>query len=106
MKKALGWSDKDILANTEFLRLEAAQLWELNMITQMGPDYKNQLLQQAQAGAMPEGGDMGGPPMGGGGIPPSFGGGEAAIGGEEPSAIPPNAGNAPEAPIVGEEPQA
>jgi len=105
MKKALGWSDKEILANTEFMRLEAAQLWELNMITQMGPDYKNLLLQQAQAGAMPEGGDMGAVPAGGGGLPPSFGGGEAAIGGEEPSMVPPNAGNAPEAPMVPEEPQ-
>jgi hypothetical protein len=105
MKKALGFTDKEILANNEFLRLQMALEWELNMLLTMGPDFKNQLLQQAQAGAPAEGGNMGGgaPPMGGGGMPPDMGGGMDIGGGEEP---PPNAGNPPELPIVGEEPQA
>jgi hypothetical protein len=101
MKKALGFTDKEILANVEFRRLEAAQEFELQQILTLGPDWKSQLLQQAQAGAPAEGGDMG-PPIGGGEIP-QFGGGEASIGGEEPSAVPPNSGNPPEADIVPEE---
>lgn len=100
MKKALGWSDREILANVEFMRLEAAQQWELNMIQTMGPDFKNQLLQQAQAGTPPEG-DMGTQPMGGGGGIPSFGGGDAALDSSEP---PPNAGIEPTPEIVPENP--
>lgn len=106
MKKILGWTDQDILANVEFMRLEAGHQYELAQIAANGPQWKEQLLAQAEGGAPLEDGDMGGAPsMGGGGgstVPPEFGGGEPALGTEpEP---PPNAGNAPEAPIVGEEP--
>ena len=104
-KKTLGWKDKDILADRELRRKDAELEWELQQIITMGPNWKEQLLQQAQSGT-PEGGDMmaaggGSAPGGVGGMPPAFGGGEAAIGGEE--TLPPNAGNPPEMPIVPEE---
>jgi hypothetical protein len=101
-KKVLGWEDKDILSDREFRRKDAELEWELQQILALGPDWKKQLIQQAQ-GAPQEGGDMmGGAGMGGvGGMPPAFGGGEAAIGGDE--TMPPNAGIAPEMPIVPEE---
>jgi len=110
MKKALGFSDKEILANIEFRRLEAGQEFELQQILSLGPDWKNQLLQQAEGGAAPEGGgEMGGgmPPNMGGGMPPDMGGGEIpdtsmGLGQEEP----PNAGNPPEPPAVPEAPPA
>lgn len=103
-KKILGWKDKDILADRELRRKDAELEWELQQIMALGPDWKSQLLQQANAGAAEEGGEMmGGDMMGGaGGMPPAFGGGEPAIGGDE--TLPPNAGNAPEMPIVPEEP--
>lgn len=100
LKKALGWTDQLVLANNELLRKDAELTWELNMITTMGPDFKNQLLQQAQAGAPAESPDMGGggmPPMGGGGGMPdtSMGLGQEA---------PPNAGVEPDQAAVAEEP--
>jgi hypothetical protein len=108
-KKVLGWKDKDILADRELRRKDAELDWELQQIMAMGPNWKEQLLQQAQGGAPEAGDDLGG--MGGGmgaggagGLPPSFGGGEAAIGGDE--TLPPNAGVAPEMPMVPEEPPA
>jgi hypothetical protein len=105
-KKVMGWNDKDILADRELRRKDMELEWELQQIMAMGPDWKKQLLQQAQTGALPEGGDMGGgmSPGGAGGMPPPFSGGDAALGGDE--MMPPNAGNPPEAPIAPEEPAA
>jgi hypothetical protein len=98
MKKALGWQDKDVLANRGFLETEAAFDWKLQQILTLGPNFAEIALQQAQAGVPAEGGDMaGGAPMAGGipsmGAPPD-------LGGEE---LPPNAGVAPENPIVPDE---
>jgi len=105
MKKALDWKDKDILANRELLRKDAELEFEIAQIMALGPDWKQQLIDQANAGAEPAaagaGGGLGGG-LGGGGMPPDFGGGEATIGTEEPP-MPPNAGNAPQAPMVPEE---
>jgi hypothetical protein len=101
MKKALGWSDKDILANRAFREQDAAFEWKINNIMTMGPNWNELLQQQAQQGAPMEGGEA--PMGGGGGMPPAFGGGEASIGGEEPT-LPPNAGNPPQEEIVPEEP--
>ena len=102
LKKVMGWDDQMILANNEFMRVDAGLAWEIAQITSLGPNFKQQLLDQANAGAPPEGG-MGAPPdMGGGGgpsIPPTMGG---PVGGEAP----PNAGIPPEAPAVPEEPPA
>jgi hypothetical protein len=104
-KKVMGWKDADILADRSFRRSDAELEWELQQIMALGPNWKSQLLQQAEAGNTPEDGGMGGlgGGMGGsGGLPPSFGGREAAIGSEE--TLPPNAGNAPVPEIVPEEP--
>ena len=106
-KKVLGWKDKDILADRELRRRDAELEWELQQITTLGPDWKTQLLAQANAGGPPEegmGGELGG--GAGGTMPPDFGGGEAAIGNGMEQPQPPNAGNVPEAPAVPEEPQA
>ena len=78
-KKYLGWKDKDILANREFLRKDAELTWELGQISTLGPAWKEQIIAQDITGseaAAPEGG-MGGMEAGGG-IPPDFGGGAAA----------------------------
>ena len=80
-KKYLGWSDKDVLADREFRRSDAAFTWELQQIANAGPNWKAQLLQgAAEPAAAGEAPEMGGGI--GGGMPPDFGGGPAAIGGE------------------------
>ena len=96
-KKYLGWKDKDILANSEFLRKDAELQWELQQITTLGPAWKEQIIAQDVAGGGEEamgGGDMGG---GGGGMPPDFGGGPAAAGAppEAPGEAPGPPGGAP-----------
>jgi hypothetical protein len=67
-KKYLGWSDKQVLSNREFLRKDAALAWELQQIAGAGPGWKEQ--QTAEADAI-----AGAPPTGapGGGAPPAFG---------------------------------
>ena len=83
-KKYLGWKDRDILANREFLRKDAEIQWELSQIMAAGPAWK----EQALAGELAEGGEAAVGGEGGGvggaeGAIPEFGGGEAAVGGEE-----------------------
>jgi hypothetical protein len=101
-KKVLGWKDQDILADRELRRKDMELEWELQQIMAYGPKWKEQLIQQANAGAPPEGGAPGG---GGGGMPPAFGGGPAALGGDAgmETELPPNAGVAPEPAAVPEE---
>ncbi len=81
-KKYLGWKDRDILANREFLRKDAELQWELGQIQAAGPAWK----EVAVAGEVAEGeaavGGEGAGIGGGGGIP-EFGGGPADVGGEE-----------------------
>tara|TARA_R110002167_G_scaffold67992_2_gene192084 strand:- start:4032 stop:5816 length:1785 start_codon:yes stop_codon:yes gene_type:complete len=80
-KKYLGWKDRDILANREFLRKDAEMQWELAQIQAAGPMWKEQLA--ATAGAEAEiGGEGGGVAGGGEGGIPEFGGGGAADTGE------------------------
>ncbi len=79
-KKYLGWKDRDILANREFLRKDAEMQWELAQIQAAGPMWKEQLAAAADAGGEGgEGGDIGGGAAGGGGDGgiPEFGGGPA-----------------------------
>lgn len=105
LKKTLGWKDKEILANRELLRKDAELDFELQQIATLGPNWKEQMMDQAaaaEAGANAAPGGLGG--LGGGlpqGTPPEFGGGEAAIGVEQTP--PPNAGTPPEQPAVPEE---
>lgn len=90
-KKYLGWKDRDILANREFLRKDAEFQWELQQIGAMGPGWKEAMVAGNLAGGEgTEGvpgapGGMGAEP----GMPPDFGGGPAG-GGE--AALPPAAG--------------
>jgi hypothetical protein len=94
-KKYLGWKDKDILANREFLRKDAELQWEIAQITSSGPNW----MEAAVVGGAGEGGDIAdlgsAPAGGGGGEIPSFGGGPAAAGAEGDS-------EAPEAPAADE----
>lgn len=85
-KKYLGWKDKDILANREFLRKDAELQWELQQISTLGPAWKEQIIAQDISGG--EGAEMGGEGLGGGGggMPPDFSGGPAASGPAEPAA--------------------
>ena len=85
-KKYLGWKDRDILANREFLRKDAEIQWELGQISTAGPAWKEQALagELAEGGEAAVGGEGGG--VGGAGAEgaiPEFGGGEADVGGEE-----------------------
>ena len=85
-KKYLGWKDRDILANREFLRKDAELTWELGQIQAAGPAWKEMAIAgevgEADAAVGGEGGGVGGGAMGAGDIP-EFGGGPADVGGEE-----------------------
>lgn len=96
-KKYLGWKDKDVLANREFLRKDAEMQWELSQIGAAGPNWKEQMIAGGLEGAegAEAGFDGGGADGGGGGIP-EFGGGPAAEGGVDTEV--PEAEPAPEAP--------
>ena len=109
-KKYLGWEDRDILANRQYMRVDKEFTWELAQIEAMGPNWKEQVEAQTASmeGGAEMGGDMGGGmggDLGGAGAPPDFGGGPAAtdIGGEDVGAPVdaevPDTGVAPEAPI-------
>lgn len=93
-KKYLGWKDRDILANREFLRKDAELQWELSQISSTGPAWKDQALAQSMA-ITAGGGEGGAPEIGAPGTPPAFGG-EASVGGEVP-APGPEAATPPEA---------
>jgi hypothetical protein len=84
-KRYLGWSDVDIKANREFLRKDKELRWELTQIENMGPNWKQAVAAQAEAGGAP----------GGGGAPPSGGMGGGMGGG--------GMGGAPSPPEGGEE---
>tara|TARA_R110000765_G_scaffold116201_1_gene209316 strand:- start:414 stop:1070 length:657 start_codon:yes stop_codon:yes gene_type:complete len=80
-KKYLGWKDRDILANREFMRKDAEIQWELAQIQAAGPLWKEQMA-AAAGGEAAVGGEGAGVAGGGGdGAIPEFGGGEAADGG-------------------------
>ena len=83
-KKYLGWKDRDILANREFLRKDAELQWEVSQIAAAGPSWKEQAVAGEVAGdAAAVGGEGGGVGGGGAGDIPDFGGGPADVGGEE-----------------------
>ncbi len=109
MKKYLDWSDNEIKSNREWLRKDKQLAWELAQIEQFGPNWREQLLAQAdqmEAGmeAAP-GGDLGGG-FGGGGLgggidsPPDFGGpvGGEGLGGPVPPPAEPGGGEPPAGP--------
>ena len=82
-KKYLGWKDKDILANREFLRKDAELQWELSQIQAAGPSWKEQAVAGELAGGEAAvGGEGGGVAGGGEGGIPEFGGGPADTGAE------------------------
>lgn len=80
MKKYLGWSDEDIKANREFLRKDKELQWELEQITQGGPNWRASY----QAGTPAEGGGE----AGGGATPPGFGPTPPGLGGAEGEVAP------------------
>ena len=111
-KYYLDMTSDEMQENREWLRKDAAMAWELAKITEMGPNFREQLAAaQGAAGAEGGGGEaLGG--GGGGGAPgaegiPEFGGGEAPTeaGGEGEAGTeaggpetPPPGGGAPTAP--------
>jgi hypothetical protein len=93
-KRYLGWSDSDVMANREFLRKDREFMWELDNITNGGPNW-------AEMGAAP-GGEGGGEGGGGGApgeTPPAFG--PAPTGGAAPEEAGPEAAT-PETPGGGQ----
>ena len=95
-KKYLGWKDKDVLANREFLRKDAEMQWELSQIQAAGPNWKEQMIAGGLEGSAGAEGDMG--DVGGGGGIPDFGGGPAAEG-EVPETDAPEADTAETPPV-------
>ena len=104
-KKYLGWKDKDILANREFLRKDAELQWEISQITTLGPAWREQAITQGISdtegmgaegglGPSPFGGAPGGPAT-----PPDFTGGQAAVG-EMPAGAEGAGGAPPEPPAA------
>jgi hypothetical protein len=110
-KYYLDMSADDMKENREWLRKDAALTWELAKITEMGPNFREQLaLQQGgAAGAEGGGGEAGGMSAGGGGgggggAIPEFGEGGSAV--PPPTGEEPAAGGAPEMPAGGSAPAA
>jgi hypothetical protein len=100
-KKYLGWSDTDMMANREFLRKDRELLWELDQITNNGPNWREVGATQPGQAGQGEAPASGGGSFGGGAdrTPPEFGPGPAAAGGAEagtagaaPGAAAPTAG--------------
>jgi hypothetical protein len=92
-KKLLGWSDIDVKANREFLNKDKELEWELNQITNGGPNWREQM---AVPGEQQPGAAPGGAPAGPAGAPPSFGAPAATPPGGAEAIPPPEAGAAPE----------
>lgn len=90
-KRYLGWSDTDVMANREFLRKDRELMWELDQITNGGPNWDE--MGAAIQGEAPEAGGGAAPS----GTPPAFG--PAPTGAETPpeEAAPTGAEAAPEA---------
>lgn len=90
-KYYLDMSAETMRENRDWLRKDAALTWEIGKITEMGPNFREQLAAQQGGGEAAEGGLMAGGGGGGGGAGaegiPEFGGGGA----------PPETGESPEA---------
>lgn len=102
LKKYMGWSDIEVLANREFMRKDIGFLWELEQIKSGGPNWRDNMQAAAPAagGELTAGGGGGGAPAG---TPPAFGpapaaGGEAPAAAPGPEATPGAAAPSPEAP--------
>jgi hypothetical protein len=100
LKMYLGWTDREILANLDMLRKDAAFRWELGQIETNGPDFREKAMEEMDATAEAGGaGDMGGG-MGGSSSPslpastPGGGGGGGSGGGSDTSL--PDFGTPPE----------
>lgn len=106
-KRYLGWNDIDIKANREFLRKDKELRWELTQIENMGPNWKQMVAAQAEAGGGAPGGGGAPPPGGGGGM--GGGGMGGGMGGPPPppegeEGAPPEGAEAPPPPEGGEAP--
>jgi len=102
LKKYMGWSDMEVLANREFMRKDIGFLWELEQIKSGGPNWRDNMQAAAPAagGELTAGGGGGGAPAG---TPPAFGpapaaGGEAPAPAPGPEAAPGAAAPSPEVP--------
>jgi len=99
-KKVLGWTDRMVLANREFLRKDAELKWELDQISGAGPDWRKQFEGGPRAKAPQAGGEE---------TPPEFGpspGGPTPTPEETPEAgaeTPPETPPIPETPAGGGE---
>ena len=104
LKKYMGWSDIEILANREFMRKDIGFLWELEQIKSGGPNWRENL----QAPTAPAGGEAPAPggAAPGSATPPAFGPPPMAGGGGEAGPAPASdtegaAAPAPTAPEAG-----
>lgn len=111
LKKEMGWTDEDIIANSRWREYDAKMTWLVASIEANGPDFRKILSGQAadaagggqMGGGAPSGPGLGGPGMGVGGesgpgqladlkTPPDLGNNAAPnAGGGQPGATPPPA---------------
>ena len=94
-KKYLGWTDKDVMANRQFLKKDKELIWEMTQIESLGPNWREGAAAQGDDQGMAPGG-LGGtggalpPPAPGGEAPPEFGP-PADVATDEPPTPPPPA---------------
>jgi len=99
-KKHLDWSDKEIKQNREWLKNDAAFMWETSQILALGPKWREQMQQQADAAQAAGAAGLGDTVGPGGGAP----GLDAGPGGGSPVPGPAGAGEVPAAGGEGEAP--
>jgi hypothetical protein len=92
-KKYLGWSDLDLMANREFLRKDRELLWELDQITNNGPNWREVGAVQQGQGAEVGGNAANSGKSDGSRLPPEFGPGPGSAGGEIGGAAAPEQNN-------------
>jgi hypothetical protein len=93
LKRYMNWTDEELKVNREWQKKDAAFTFELQQITNAGPNWRQSV---TAGGATPSGG--GGAALGGGGEAPAFGPGPGGGGSALPSAgEAPTGGEAPEA---------
>jgi hypothetical protein len=101
LKKYMGWTDEEIKVNREWMKKDAGFVFEIQQITNMGPNWRQAAAQGGAAGGEAPGGGGGGAAAG---MPPAFGAGPVGGGGEA-EAVPaggevPAGGGAPAAGVA------
>jgi len=99
-KRYLGWTEREIMANREFLRKDKEFSWELTQIEAAGPAWQKAIAAGGTPAAAEGGTEVAG------GAPPAFGPGTATVNAADAAAAPETAAAGAEAGDVGATPEA